>query len=99
MFLLVLSENIAELASKASLRERAWSARKKNRLFFSSPTPTPLRWRSINPLRFIFHHARSTDVEEKIGGSVNRLKKVDKFKSREIKSLRQVPLCGSLVVF
>ena len=37
-----------------------------NFLFSSSPTPTPLRWRSINPLRFIFYNARSTDFEEKI---------------------------------
>ena len=33
-----------------------------------SPTTTPLRWRSINPLRFIFYHPRSTDFEEKIEG-------------------------------
>ena len=29
-----------------------------------SPTTIPLRWRSINPLRFIFYHP--TDFEEKI---------------------------------
>ena len=53
--------------SKTSASE-ARSARRKNkeRLFSSSPTPTPLRWRSINPLRFIFHHPRSTDFEQKI---------------------------------
>ena len=39
--------------------ERARCARKKN---------TPLRWRSINPPRFIFYHARSTNLEEKIEG-------------------------------
>ena len=35
----------------------------------------PLRWRSMNPLRFIFYHPRSTVFEEKIEnkGSVNRL--------------------------
>ena len=27
-----------------------------------------LRWRSINPLQFIFYHARSTDFKEKIEG-------------------------------
>ena len=31
-----------------------------------SPTTIPLRWRSINPLRFIFYHP--TDFEEKIEG-------------------------------
>ena len=35
---------------------------------FFFPNPTPLRWRSINPLRFIFYHARSTVFEEKIDG-------------------------------
>ena len=41
----------------------------------SSPTTTLLRWRSINPLWFIFYHPRSTDFEEKIEsrGSVIRL--------------------------
>ena len=52
------------LRAKRVCETRAWSARKK--IFSSSPTPTPLRWRSINPLRFIFHHPRSTDFEEKI---------------------------------
>ena len=37
-------------------------------LFSSSPTTTPLHWRSINPLRFIFYHLRLTDFEEKIEG-------------------------------
>ena len=37
-------------------------------LFSSSPTTTPLHWRSINPLRFIFYHPRLTDFEEKIEG-------------------------------
>ena len=32
------------------------------------PTPTPLRWRSINPPRLVFYHARSTYFEEKIEG-------------------------------
>ena len=31
-------------------------------------TTTPLRWQLINPMRFIFHHPRSTDSEEKIEG-------------------------------
>ena len=48
--------------------KRARSARKKNKeyVYLSSPTTTPLRWWSINPLRFIFYHPRSTDFEEKI---------------------------------
>ena len=37
------------------------------RLFSSSPTPNPLRWRSTNPPRF-FCHARSRNFEEKILG-------------------------------
>ena len=57
-------ENIAELASEASVRERAWSARKKNRLFFSSPTPTPLRWRSIGTLRSEDSDGRESVVEK-----------------------------------
>ena len=32
------------------------------------PSTTLLRWRSINPLRFIFYHPRSTDFQEKIEG-------------------------------
>ena len=32
------------------------------------PTTTLLRWRSINPLRFIFYHPRSTHFQEKIEG-------------------------------
>ena len=32
------------------------------------PTTTLLRWRSINPLRFIFYHQGSTDFQEKIEG-------------------------------
>ena len=30
--------------------------------------PTPLHWRSINPLRFIFYHPRSVDFEKEIEG-------------------------------
>ena len=38
-------------------------------LFFPSPHPTTLRWRSINPSGFsFFYHARSTDFEEKVEG-------------------------------
>ena len=47
--------------------------RKNKALFSSSPTTTPLRRRSINPPRFIFHHVRSTDFEEKMDRSVSRL--------------------------
>ena len=48
--------------------------RARERNFFStSPTTTPLRWRSIKPLRFIFYHPCSTDFEEKTRGSVNSL--------------------------
>ena len=32
------------------------------------PTTAPLHWLSINPLRFIFYHPRSTDFEENIEG-------------------------------
>ena len=35
-------------------------------LFFFSFLPTPLDWRLINPLRFIFYHLRSTNFEEAI---------------------------------
>ena len=58
--------------SKTSASSRAKRARENERraretiLFSSSPTTTPLRWRSINPLRFIFYHPGSTDFEEKI---------------------------------
>ena len=64
-FSIVLFENIGELASA---RERVRSARKENKELSSSPTTTRLRWRSINPLRFMFYHPRSTDFEEKIEG-------------------------------
>ena len=40
----------------------------KKGFFSSSPTPTPLRWRSINPLRLVFYNARSTDFEKKLEG-------------------------------
>ena len=46
-------------------RERSERAIYKNT---SSPTTTPLRWLSINPLWFIFYHPCSTDSEEKIEG-------------------------------
>ena len=46
-------------------RERA---RTENKELSSSPATTRLRWRSINPLPFIFYHPRSTDFEEKIEG-------------------------------
>ena len=62
-------KNIGELSSEASTLERARSAREKNKerssIFFFPPT-NPLRWRSINPLRFIFYHSRSTDFEENL---------------------------------
>ena len=58
--------------NEASTRESERGARERkitnDLLFSSSPTTTPLRWRSINPPRFIFNHARSTDFEEKIEG-------------------------------
>ena len=40
----------------------------KNVYFLLPPTPTPLRWRSINPLRLVFYNARSTDFEKKLEG-------------------------------
>ena len=64
IFLFVLLENIGVRESEASTR----GARERKINFSSSPTPTPLRWRSINPPRFIFYHARSTDFEGKIEG-------------------------------
>ena len=37
--------------------------------YFLLPPPLPpLRWRPINPLRFIFYHPRSTYFQEKIEG-------------------------------
>ena len=36
--------------------------------FFPHHYPLALSWLSINPLRFIFYHLRSTDFEEKIEG-------------------------------
>ena len=37
--------------------------------YFLLPPPLPpLRWRPINPLRYIFYHPRSTYFEEKIEG-------------------------------
>ena len=43
------------------------ATRKKNKeLFSSSPTTTRFCWWSINLLRFIFYHLRSTDFEEKL---------------------------------
>ena len=39
-----------------------------NNYFLPPPLTIPLHWRSINPLRFIFYHTRSTDFEEKIEG-------------------------------
>ena len=48
--------------------EREKESKNKESLFSSSPTPTPLRWRSINPLRLVVYHARLTDFEEKLEG-------------------------------
>ena len=36
--------------------------------FIFLSVPTPLHWRSINPLQFIFYHPRSADFEEGIEG-------------------------------
>ena len=58
-----------ERAKTSSEREKE----KKKRLFSSSPTTNPLRRRSINPPRFIFHHVHSTDFEQKMDRSVSRL--------------------------
>ena len=55
-------------AHELSKRARTSVEREKDS---SSSTPTPSCWRSINPLRFIFYHARSTWRESR--GSVNRL--------------------------
>ena len=45
--------------------ERSKTSAEREKKFSSSPTTTPLRWRSINPLPSIFYHPRSTDFEEK----------------------------------
>ena len=60
MFLLVLSENIAELASKASLRERAWSARKKKSSIFFFPHPYPLAL-AVNKSPGVYISSRALD--------------------------------------
>ena len=54
----VLFENNGERSERA--RTSAEGDKEK------SPTTIPLRWRSINPLRFIFYHP--TDFEKKIEG-------------------------------
>ena len=54
----VLFENNGERSERA--RTSAEGDKEK------SPTTIPLRWRSINALRFIFYHP--TDFEEKIEG-------------------------------
>ena len=54
--------------SASSQAKRARENEREALLFSSSPTTTPLHWRSINPLRFIFYHPRLTDFEEKIEG-------------------------------
>ena len=54
----VLFDNIGELASEASARERARSARKKK--IFSSSSTTPLCWWSIKSPWFTFTRARRT---------------------------------------
>ena len=45
-----------------------WAGKHVRRKNSSSPITTPLCWRSINPLQFIFYHPRSTNFEEKIEG-------------------------------
>ena len=46
----------------------------KEKLFSSSPTPTPLYWRSINPPRFLFIIARALDeLWKENKGSVKKL--------------------------
>ena len=51
-----------------SFRKHRWAGKHVGRKNSSSPTTTPLCWRSINPLQFIFYHPRSTNFEEKIEG-------------------------------
>ena len=46
-----------------SERARTTAEGEKEKKVSSSPTSTPLRWRSINPLLFIFYHLRLTDFE------------------------------------
>ena len=76
-FLSFFSETSASSRAKRTRgNERLARKRKiKDFVYFpaSSPTTNPLRWRSINLLRFTFYHPRSTDFKEKKRGSVNRL--------------------------
>ena len=71
-FSFVLFENISELTSKASVWERAWSVRKKNK-FFLFPHPYPLALAvSKSPVVYILSRALDRLWREN-RGSVNRL--------------------------
>ena len=58
----------SETSASSQACENEHGVRERKINFSSSPTPTPLRWGSINSLQFIFYHARSMDFEEKIEG-------------------------------
>ena len=60
------SKTSASSRSSRGLENERGVRERKTNLFSSFPTPTPLRWWSINLPRFIFYHARSTNFEEKI---------------------------------
>ena len=67
-------------------------------VYFFFPHPYPLAL-AVNKSPAVYILSRALDgLWRENRGSVNRLKKVFKFKSRDIKSLRQVPLCSSLVL-
>ena len=52
---------------------RAREKEKYRTSIFFSPTPTPLRWRSINPPRFLFFITHAQQTLKKKRGSVNGL--------------------------
>ena len=51
-----------------SFQKQRRARERSERTRTSAELEKELRWRSINLPRFIFHHARSTDFEEKIEG-------------------------------
>ena len=49
------------------------------RCFIFLFVPTPLYWWSVNPLRFIFYHPRSTGFEKEIEGLCQAILKTERF--------------------
>ena len=50
-----------------------------HRRFIFLFVPTPLYWWSVNPLRFIFYHPRSTGFEKEIEGLCQAILKTERF--------------------